>query len=543
MRQYMAFKERHPDCVLFFRMGDFYEMFDDDAKTAHAALGITLTERTSGIPMAGVPFHAAENYLRRLIEQGHRVAVCEQVQDASEAKGVVERAVTRVITPGTLVDDSLLDDGIANQVAAVALRRADSGPVLDIAVAELSTGAFRLRTVPAAHATSELVRLGPSEILFEEDDEAIDSLLVDVRAALQCATTPRASWCFHPDESIERLRSHWNVASLEGWGFSDSDPALSVAGAVLGFLQETQASDKGTPGLSHLKPPKREHWDHGMALDASTMRSLELERTMRSGSTDGSVLSVLQQARTPMGRRRLRHWLCYPLRDRAAVESRLDAVERLVDEERRRERIRDVIAGVQDVARISGRVAMRRATPRDLVALGRSLRALPDLIELLSEDTAFTAIHQRLTQSAGIATPLGEELIDRCVDEPPAHLREGGLIADGVDAELDEYRSLQRDGTAWLTEYQTRLTEETGIPSLKVGYNKVFGYYIEVTHAHVQNVPISFNRKQTLKNAERYITEELKDYEERVLGAQQKAIEREQHLFEALCASIEAAGE
>jgi DNA mismatch repair protein MutS len=542
MRQYMAFKERHPDCLLFFRMGDFYEMFDDDARAAHAALGITLTERTSGIPMAGVPHHAAENYLRRLIEQGFRVAVCEQVQDPREATGVVERAVTRVITPGTLVDDSLLDDAVANQIAAVALRRAGEVEILDIAVAELSTGAFRLRSVPAAHAISELVRLGPSEILHAEDDEAVCTLVDEARTATQCATTPRPPWTFNHDEALRRLREHWSVASLEGWGFEDDDPALAVAGVVLGFLLETQAGAHGAPGLSHLKPPKREQWDHGMALDASTMRSLELERTMRSGSTEGSVLTVLQQARTPMGRRRLRHWLCYPLRNQEDIEARHNAVERLVDEERRRDRIRDVVASVQDVARISGRVAMRRGTPRDIVALGRSLRALPDLADLLAGDDAFTAIHDRLTRAAAIATPLGEQLVDTCIEDPPAHMREGGLIAGGIDAQLDEYRGLQRDGTTWLTAYQTQLAEETGINSLKVGYNKVFGYYIEVTNAHTHRVPITFNRKQTLKNAERYITAELKEYEERVLGAQQQAVEREHLLFEQLCIDIDAAG-
>ncbi|MDG2291844.1 MAG: DNA mismatch repair protein MutS, partial [Phycisphaerales bacterium] len=540
---YMTFKERHPDCLLFFRMGDFYEMFDDDARTAHAALGITLTERTSGIPMAGVPYHAAENYLRRLVEQGFRVAVCEQVQDPKEAKGVVDRAVTRVITPGTLVDDSLLDDAVANQIAAIALRRDGEVELLDIAVAELSTGAFRLRTVPAAQALSELVRLGPSELLHIEDDDAVCNLVAEAQTALQCATTPRQSWTFNPDESIRQLREHWSVASLEGWGFEDGDPALAVAGVVLGFLLETQAGSHGAPGLPHLQPPKREHWNRGMALDASTMRSLELERTMRSGSTEGSVLAVLQQARTPMGRRRLRQWLCYPLRDQAAIEARHDAVERLVDEERRRDRIRDVVTGVQDVARIIGRVAMRRGTPRDIVALGRSLRALPDLAELLADDDAFAPIRERLGRAAVVATPLGERLVEQCVQDPPSHMREGGLIADGIDGLLDEYRGLQRDGTAWLTAYQTRLAEETGITSLKVGYNKVFGYYIEVTNAHTSSVPIAFNRKQTLKNAERYITAELKEYEERVLGAQQQAVDRELLLFEQLCADIDAAGE
>ena len=542
MRQYASFKASHPDCILFFRMGDFYEMFDEDARVAHAALGITLTERSAGIPMAGVPYHAADNYLRRLIEQGHRVAVCEQVQDPSEAKGVVERAVTRVLTPGTLVDDSLLNDGVANKVAAIMPRRSGNNDVMDIAVAELSTGDFKLRTVPSQHALDELVRLGPSEILHADELDSTIDLVAEAHALIGSASTTRPGWAFQAEEASRTLCRHWSVSSMEGYGFADAEPALGVAGALLAYLLETQPGMPDRKALTHLQPPRRESPDQEMALDASTIRSLELERTMRSGGTEGSLLSVLQNARTPMGRRRLRDWVCFPLRDQEAIEQRLDAVERLAGDEERRIQVRETIGTIQDVARISGRVAMRRATPRDIVGLGRSLQVLPDLALLIEDDPAFQSLHARLTGSSDITSPLGEYLSGTCVDDPPSHIRDGGLVRDGIDPELDEARLLQRDGTSWLADYQQQLSEETGIPSLKIGFNKVFGYYIEVTNANAANVPITFNRKQTLKNAERYITPELKEYEDRVLTAEQRAIEREQQLFEDLCRAIDAAG-
>ncbi|MBM44545.1 MAG: DNA mismatch repair protein MutS [Phycisphaerae bacterium] len=542
MRQYASFKASHPDCILFFRMGDFYEMFDEDARVAHAALGITLTERSTGIPMAGVPYHAADTYLRRLIEQGHRVAVCEQVQDPSEAKGVVERAVTRVLTPGTLVDDSLLNDAVSNTVAAVMPRADGAREVVDIAVAELSTGDFRLRTIPSEQALDELVRLGPSEILHDDELETTVALVAEAHALLGTASTSRPGWTFQPEEASRTLCEHWSVSSLEGYGFADADPALGAAGALLSYLLETQPGMPERHALTHLQPPKRETPDLEMALDASTVRSLELERTMRSGGTEGSLLSVLQNARTPMGRRRLRDWLCFPLSDRKAIEQRLDVVEQLASGEERRKQVRETIGVVQDVARICGRVAMRRGTPRDIVGLGRSLQVLPDLAALIQDEPALETLHARLVGTSDIILPLGEYLTGTCVDDPPAHLRDGGLVRDGIDPELDDARLLQRDGTSWLADYQQRLSVETGIPSLKIGFNKVFGYYIEVTNAHAQSVPITFNRKQTLKNAERYITPELKEYEDRVLTAEQRAIEREQQLFEDLCRAIDAAG-
>ena len=543
MLQYAGFKKAHPDCILFFRMGDFYEMFDDDAVTAHAALGITLTERTSGIPMAGIPFHAAENYLRRLIEQGYRVAVCEQVQDPKDAKGVVERAVTRVITPGTLVDDSLLDDSVANEIAAVGARDEDGSLVVDIAVAELSTGAFRIRTVPAERAVDELVRLHPSEILHSDDDETLDSMLQQVESTLACARTPRPGWMFDPTDAGRRLREHWSVHSLEGFGLGDGEAELGPAGALLGFLGETQASRADGAGLGHLQPPRRESTDRIMTLDATTLRSLEIEQTMRTGTTEGSLLATMQGCRTPMGRRALRHWLCHPLADRDAIERRHDVVQTLVEDEARRRQLRSTFELVQDIARISGRVAMRRATPRDFWALGRSLSALPDLVELTAAVPVLAAIHEGFADAERTLGPLGERIRRECVEEPPAHLREGGLFRDGVDDELDEARSLQTDGSAWLSAYQQELSERTGIPTLKVGYNKVFGYYIEVTHTHADRVPMEFKRKQTLKNAERYITAELKEYEDKVTGAERRAIERERRLFDALCRDTEQLAE
>lgn len=539
MRQYASFKAAHPDCILFFRMGDFYEMFDDDAKAAHSALGITLTERSSGIPMAGVPFHAAENYLRRLIEQGFRVAVCEQVQDPKDAKGVVERAVTRVITPGTLVDDSLLDDGVANEIASIASRDADGRPMIDIAVAELSTGAFRMRSVPFEEAVDELVRLHPSELLHRDDDDDLEPLLQQVEATIRCARTPRPGWNFETPEAARLLRDHWGVHSLDGFGLEDADPDLGAAGSLLCFLKETQAGHESAAGLRHLQPPRREARERFMSIDAATLRSLEVEQTMRSGSTEGSLLATMQSCRTPMGRRALRHWLCHPLTERSLIERRLDVVQILVDDEQRRGRIRTTLELVQDIARISARVAMRRVTPRDFWALGRSLSSLPELIELTANVSNFESLQARLLDAQQTLGPLGDRIRLECNDDPPAHLREGGFFRDGIDPELDEARSLQSDGNSWLAIYQQQLSEETGIPTLKVGYNKVFGYYIEVTHAHTERVPIHFNRKQTLKNAERYITAELKEYEDKVIGAERRAIERERILFDALCHETE----
>ncbi|UCD73906.1 MAG: DNA mismatch repair protein MutS, partial [Phycisphaerales bacterium] len=492
------------------------------------------------VPMAGVPYHAVETYLRRLIEQGYRVAVCDQVQDPKEAKGVVDRAVTRVLTPGTLVDETLLDESAPNHLAAVMFTEAGDDSAAVAAVAELSTGAFTLLDLPADRIIDELVRLDLSELLYVETGDGSTPPRVEaIRAALECAITARPAWTFRPADARDLLLRHFRVVTLSGFGLSDDDPALSPAGALLRYLQETQTPDASEDGddnrLAHLRPPRRQEQDRFLTIDAVSLRSLEIERTMRSGQISGSLLSVLQRCVSPMGKRLLRQWLCFPLCDIDSIESRQRAVGALVADREFADRIREQICRVQDVARIASRVAMFRANPRDLVALGSSVGRIAAVVDLIDQRPPFADHHRLLAELAGELAPLAEAIARRCVDHPPAHLREGGLFRDGVDEELDEARTLQRDANTWLAAYQKRLIEQTSIPSLKVGYNKVFGYYIEVTHAHGEKVPPQFNRKQTLKNAERYITPELKEFEDKVTTARARAIEREKLLFDRLC--------
>ncbi len=540
MRQYTRFKAEHPDCVLFFRMGDFYEMFNEDAKVAHEVLGITLTERTNGIPMAGVPYHAVETYLRRMIEQGYRVAVCDQVQDPSEAKGIVDRAVTRVLTPGTLVDESLLEDARSNYLAAIQILGSGRQATALLAVTELSTGAFTLVELSPNRVLDELVRIAPSELLYPEPADGVMPASIEaIRQATGCALSERPAWTFRVADAHEGLCRHFGVTTLTGFGLDDQDPALGVAGALLRYLQETQTPQQpGNHMLGHLRPPRRDAPDRYLAIDGASLRSLEIERTMRTGQTAGSLLSILQHCRTAMGKRLLRQWLCFPLRDIDAIESRQGAVATFIEDATLAGQLTGHLSGVQDVARIVGRVAVRRATPRDVVALGKSVGRLGEVVRLLADLSALARHHGRLRSLQETLGPLAETITRQCVDTPPAHLREGGLFRAGVDEVLDECHGLRRDARTWLAGYRGRLIGATGIKSLKVDQNKVFGYYIEVTHTYADKVPAGFSRKQTLKNAERYITPELKEFEEKVTTAESRAIEREKVLFERLCEQV-----
>ena len=535
MRQYRGFKEAYPDCVLFFRMGDFYEMFDEDAHTVHKALGLTLTQRSTGIPMAGIPFHAAEGYLHRMIAQGFRVAVCDQVQDPSEAKGVVDRAVTRVLTPGTLVDESLLEEGIANTTALVTIDEHTNTAVL--ASAELSTGRFELLRTSVGDLVDELARLSPSELLVP-DTIADHPAIVRAVAVIECAITTRPPWTIEAAESGRLLQSHWGVGTLDGWGLSEHDDAVAAAGGLLRFLLDTMPGDDTR--LSHVQPPVLRDLSTLLRIDASTLRHLEVERTMRTGGVDGSLLDALKGCVTPMGRRLLRDWLCWPLANLAGIEARHDIVAALVADNAARRDLVETIGRIQDVARIGGRAATRRITPRDVVALGLSIQQLPLLQEQLALIPATATLSAAITDISIELGGIGDEIHRLCCDDPPAHMRDGGLFRSGVDVELDAALVLQQDGSTWLAQYQAQLTESTGIPSLKVGYNRVFGYYIEVTHVHTSRVPANFVRKQTLKNAERYITDRLKTYEDEVLGAKARGIEREQAMFAELVTSIES---
>jgi DNA mismatch repair protein MutS len=555
MRQFHRFKQRHPDCILLFRMGDFYETFDDDAVTCHKALGLTLTRRTEGVPMAGVPYHQLEVYLRRLVQQGYRVAVCDQVQDPREAKGIVERAVTRVITPGTLVDDSLLDDSASSRLAAIVACpvAAGSSPRVALAVVEASTGAFALLDSPASSLVDILAARSVGELLVS--DAADDPLVRQAAGSLGIALTPRPAWHFREAESREMILKHYGVASVAGFGLSDDDPALPAAGAVLRYLHETQATDQPSPNtassrsaqfrprpatLAHVLPPRREDPAGYCVLDAISLRSLEVERTIRSGQLEGSLLGLFLShgpagCRTPMGKRLLREWLCLPLCRADAIEARHRCVATLTEDRRSGEALALALDGIQDIARIAGRVAVGRATPRDLVALGRSLSRIDPLTATLDNAPAFADHRGRLRASRSALAPMAELILSQCVDDPPAHLRGGGLFRDGVDAALDEARLLQHDASSWLASYQARLAAEHDLPGIKVGYTQVFGYYIELPAAQARRAPAGLTRTQTLKNAERYTTPELKEFEGKVTTAQSRAVEREHELFDAMC--------
>ncbi|MBI1374068.1 MAG: DNA mismatch repair protein MutS [Phycisphaera sp.] len=534
MRQFHTFKKQHPDCLLLFRMGDFYELFYDDAKIAAKAVGLTLTQRSNGIPMAGVPYHAVEGYLRRLIAAGHRAAICDQIEDPKDAKGVVKRDVTRVVTPGTLTDDALMDEASENPIAAVKFLDDEHAAV---AYAELSTGSFHVAEFAVDVLGDELARINPRELLHVETaDRKPPERVKRIGDVLGCSLTPRPAWQFRQAEACETLRTQFAVTTLTGFGLDDTDTAIGPAGAIVSYLLETQQAADGR--LPHLQPPRRYVQADHLVIDQVSLRSLEIERTLRSGEVSGSLLGTLQDCRTAMGKRTLRHWLTYPLNNVEAISARQDAVAAIVSDAQLSERITDALEEVQDVQRITSRVALGRPSPRDLVALARSLADVDRMLDLLSGTPALASYHERLTAIAEPLGQLGTHLAEACVDDPPAHLRDGGLIRDGYDKPLDEFRSLKADGSDYLARYQAELTEQTGIPSLKLGYNRVFGYYIEVTNVHTEKIPDTFTRKQTLKNAERYITPQLKEYEDKVLGASEKAIQREQHLFDQLCKAV-----
>jgi DNA mismatch repair protein MutS len=508
--------------LLFFRNGDFYELFEEDAELGARLLGITLTRRDKEIPMAGVPHHALDRYLSRLLQAGHRVAICEQLEDASQARGLIRREVTRVITPGTLTEDNLLDPRRSNYLAAVCQR----GPVIGLAWVELSTGQFQAADVTWQCLTDELGRLAPSECLCGEDEPA--RLLERLSESAPGMTlTARPNWTFDPATARATLFGHFGVSTLAGFGFEDDQVCLVAAGALLHYLQETLRAS-----LAHLSRLRPYSQDRFLVLDEVTRRSLELTRTLRSGEHQGSLLSVLDRTVTPMGARLLQEWILSPLAQLSSIEARLDAVEELKDEHSLRAELREGLGETSDLQRLTARISTGRASPRDLAGVVRTLRLLPRLKALV---TARRSAQLRNLEDRLELCPDLRELLDTAlVDPPPLSPREGGLVREGYDAELDELRSITRDGKEWIARFQAQEITRTGISSLKVGFNQVFGYYIEVTHTHSGKVPSDYQRKQTLKNAERYVTPDLKAYEEKVLTAQEKIFQREYDIFLAL---------
>ncbi|HUQ20076.1 MAG TPA: DNA mismatch repair protein MutS [Gemmatimonadaceae bacterium] len=526
MQQYREIKARHQDAILFFRMGDFYEMFYEDAEIASRALGLTLTSRNNGgsaeVPLAGVPVKAASEYLRRLVQQGFRVSICEQTEDPRHAKGIVRREVVETVTPGAAYADDMLDGSRNNFLCAVH----STGTLVGIAAADVSTGEMRLVIVPPGDVDANLSRLAPREILIAKGSAAFS-----VEGSL---ITERESWEFDSSLAGTEMAKQFGVASVEGLGIDANDePALAAAGALMRYLHELQPG-----GLPHLTRPKVERPGGTMPLDEMTRRNLELVESLRGGDSGGTLIGVLDRTLTPMGSRLLRQWVLAPLTDRVSIENRLDAVSAFAGNSIVRESMRTALDGVRDVERLSTKAASGRATPRELRALGDSIMRLPDIEIALEQAVAkFDGASHPLSALLGQwdrCADLGDDITRTLVDRPPISPGEEPSINPGIDTQLDEWRSLRDGGKDAIARIQMDERARTGINSLKVGYNRVFGYFIEITRTNAHLVPADYQRRQTLTGAERYVTPALKEFEEKVLTAAERIEERERDIFEQL---------
>lgn len=536
MQQYHEIKSRHRDAILMFRMGDFFEMFYDDATTASRVLGLTLTSRNNGgaaeVPLAGVPVRSVTEYVRRLVQQGYRVAICEQVEDPKLAKGIVKRAVVETVTPGAAFSDDLLDGGRNTFLGAIHFR----GDLCGIAVADLSTGEFRAMSTTLVDAPATMARLGPREVVVAPSDAGA----LAATTGLDLLLTQRQAWEFDAASATRELTELFGVRSLKGLGFgADDDAMIGAAGALVRYLRELQPS-----GLSHLAHPAIERPGGVMPIDDMTRRNLELVESMRGGpsgalNTEGTLLGVLDRTLTPMGARLLRARLLAPLTDRTAIEARLDAVASFVANPTVLSGVREAVQGVRDVERLGAKTAAGRVNPRELRALGDSLGRLPAVAAALGRgETA-----GELSVIAGgwdSADDIRAVIVGALVERPPAVLGDGETIATGVSAELDDLRTIAAGGKDAIAGLQQVERERTGIASLKVGHNRVFGYFIEVTHANTHLVPRDYQRRQTLTGAERYVTPALKEFEEKVLHATERIEQLERDLFEGIRASTGA---
>ena len=531
MKQFHHFKEKHPDAILFFRMGDFYETFYEDAKTCSRVLGLTLTSRSKGanpIPLAGLPYHAVDGYLKKMLQAGYKVAVCEQVEDPKKAIGVVKRDVVRIVTPGTLTDDMLLDSRQDNFLCAVGLGAKSSA----LAWVDISTGHFFVQEITDDKILDELLRIGPKEVLLPEMrgelfEAEMKKLADDIRKLTAAVVTERPGWYFDPYSAKSALLKHFGTNTLEGFGIDNGFAGIPAAGAILEYLNETQKTAVG-----HISALKKVTQTNFLQIDQTTLRSLEILRTIRTESAKGSLLDCIDETLTGMGSRMMRAWVCMPLCNVAGIESRQDAVAEFATNDNACTRIRQSLKNIADLERIVARISTFRAGPRDLVALSMTLRAIPALREVLSQCAA--ALTKDLSARCDSMDELADLLEAAIKSECPTHLRDGGVIKAGFNEELDGLHNIGADGKSWLARYQQRQIEKTGIANLKIGFNKVFGYYIEINHSAADKAPADYIRKQTIKNAERYITEELKTYEEQVLGARDTAVQLEQDLFEQI---------
>ena len=522
MRQFLAIKEAHPDELLFYRMGDFYELFYRDAEIAAPVLDITLTSRGKSagepIPMAGVPFHAAESYLAKLVRAGFSVAIAEQIGDPNEAKGPVERKVVRVVTPGTLTDESLLDASGDALIVSVFRKQLSSG----IAWMDLSSGRFLVTEVEGDEALSaELQRLSPAELLLP--DEASVPLLAD-----RVAIRRLASWQFDEDSARTQLNQHFQTRDLSGFGCDDLSLGISAAGCLLDYVKDTQRNE-----LPHLNSIRHERQSDSVILDAATRRNLEIDLNLHGGE-DNTLFSVYNSTVTAMGTRHLKRWLHRPVTLRSVLEARLDAVSRLT-QDYAFETTRQALKPIADLERILARVALRSSRPRDLTRLRDSLWALPALITATPHEASLL---QTLHSDIGQYPELCELLSSALVESPPVVIRDGGVLAEGYDQELDELRGISENAGEYLVDIERREREATGLSTLKVGYNRVHGYYIEISRQQSDQAPDTYQRRQTLKNVERFITPELKQFEDKALSSRSRALAREKFLYEALVERI-----
>ncbi len=531
MKQYMAMKEKHPDAVLLFRVGDFYETFSEDAIAASEILGITLTRRANGsaqfVELAGFPHHALDTYLPKLVRAGKRVAICEQLEDPKTTKKLVKRGITELVTPGVSINDTLLNNRENNFLAALNFTKHNVG----VAFLDISTGEFLAAEGSTDYIEKLLANFAPKEVLVERGKKK----LIEESFAEHYLAFELDDWVFTDDAAMDRLLKQFETNSLKGFGIHAMPAAVIAAGAILHYLDITQHTQ-----ISHITSIARVEEEKAVRLDRFTVRNLELVSTM---SEDGkSLLDVIDRTVSPMGARLLRRWVLFPLKDAREINRRLDIVEYFLRQPEEREALKDALSQIGDLERLIAKVSAGRVNPRELIQLRHALSMIEPIRKICvdSAQPALTAIGEQLNPCTGIAERIGREILP----DPPTALNRGPVINDGVDAELDELREIAYKGKDYLLKLQQRESALTGIPSLKVAYNNVFGYYIEVTNTHRDKVPAEWIRKQTLVNAERYITQELKEYEEKILGAQDKIAIIEQRIYSALvhdlCAYIPA---
>ncbi|MGE5313059.1 MAG: DNA mismatch repair protein MutS [Acidobacteriota bacterium] len=540
MQQYHQVKAKYPDTILLFRMGDFFETFEEDAKTTSRVLGITLTRRGAGasgeVPLAGFPHHALETYLPKLLKAGLRVAVCEQIEDPKLAQGIVKRDVIEVVTPGVAFSDKILEQKQNNYLAAIALPSAiaSADETVGLSFVDCSTGEFGVSEVPMRDVKEQIAALAPSEILVQKrDKDALKELLSPVTNAI---FTTVDDWVLHYDYAFETLIRHFRTQSLKGFGLEDRmSIGIMAAGAVMHYLNETQKSN-----LAHIRKLVPYSTDDAIVLDAATKRNLEITSSF-GGTSEGTLFSVIDRTSTPMGARLLKKWISQPLKDVTRINWRLDGVASLVEFSSLRHSLLAQLSEIGDMERLIARIATGRANPRELLALKAIIERLPVLKHLIAHAAvehasaaATLATLAELGSGLIVLDELACEIARAIADDPPAKLDDGGVIRDGFSSELDELRRLSHSGKEWIANLQQKERERTGISSLKIGFNNVFGYYIEITHTNKDKVPSEYIRKQTMANAERFITPELKEYEDKVLNAEERILALESRLFQEL---------